>query len=60
MKRRNKTKHLYRVPVATPVEVAFEYALLADSTRMLLYIDELENINAEAGDDIDSDMFFEF
>lgn len=60
MKRRNKTKRLYRVPVAYPMEVALEAGLLADSVRFLLQVDELDNINAHEGVEESGDMYFEF
>ena len=60
MKSRNKTKHLYRAPQSCPTEVMFEEALLVESTRFLLQIDELENINAREGVEESGDMYFEF
>lgn len=48
------------MPQSTLSEVLFETDLLGQSVRMFLYVDELENINATAGDDANSDMYFEF
>lgn len=59
MKHRNQKKRVYLAPQATPSEVLFEHALLNDSARMLLYIDELENINATAGETNEGDFYFD-
>ena len=60
MKRRNKTKSFYRAPQSVPTEVLFEESLLGASARVLLQIDELENINARSGVEESGDMYFEF
>jgi len=55
-------KRTYSSPLSSPTEVAFEQALLVTTARLLMEVDELENVNAsdpldgEAG----SEMYFEF
>ena len=52
-------KRAYRSPQSWPTEVAFEEALLVNTARLVLEIDELENVNAR--DDADPSYFeFEF
>ena len=59
MKHRNQRKRTYRAPLSIPTEVAFEQALLVDTGRLLMYVDELENVNASETTD-EADMYFEF
>ena len=62
MKRKNLSKRAYASPSVTPTEVAFEQALLVTTARLLMYVDEAENVNAgiEGADEPDGDMYFEF
>ena len=56
-------KRAYDSPLCRPTEVEFEQALLVTTARLLLQVDELENINKELGvgaDSPGSDMYFEF
>ena len=39
-------KRTYRSPLSLPTEVAFEQALLVTTARLLMEVDELENVNA--------------
>lgn len=59
MKHRDKQKRVYQGPCSVPSEVLFEQTLLAESTRTLLYLDELENINATAGEENEGDFYFD-
>ena len=55
-------KRAYRSPQCRPTEVEFEQALLVATARLLLQVDELENINKELGEGADAlgyDMYFE-
>ena len=60
MKHRNQMKRTYSSPQVKPTEVEFEQALLVTTTRLLMYVDETENVNIEAGDEPTGDMYFEF
>ena len=62
MKHRNQMKRTYRSPLSFPTEVAFEQALLVTTTRLLVEVDESENVNAtiEGADEPGGDMYFEF
>lgn len=60
MKHRNQMKRTYSSPRVQPTEVLFEQALLVTTTRLLMYVDESENVNIEAGDEPEGDMYFEF
>ena len=55
-------KRTYSSPLSFPTEVAFELALLVATARLLMEVDETENVNAD--DPLDgesgSDMYFEF
>ena len=53
-------KRTYRSPLSLPTEVASAQALLVTTTRLLMEVDELENVNATAGDEPTGDMYFEF
>ena len=53
-------KRTYISPRVQPTEVLFEQALLVTTTRLLMYVDESENVNIEAGDEPEGDMYFEF
>lgn len=61
MRNRNQSKRVYSSPLSLPTEVEFEQALLVETARFLLQVDELENVNIAAdqvtGEDI---MYFEF
>ena len=61
MRNRNQSKRVYSSPRSLPTEVEFEQALLVETARFLLQVDELENVNIAAeeitGEDI---MYFEF
>ena len=60
MKHRNQMKRTYSSPLSFPTEVAFEQALLVKTARLLLEVDESENVNIVAGDEPTGDMYFEF
>ena len=60
MKHRNQMKRTYSSPLSLPTEVAFEQALLVTTARLLLEVDESENVNIVAGDEPTGDMYFEF
>ena len=55
-------KRFYSAPWARPTDVAFEQALLVTTTRLMMTVDELENVNAEdpLDQEVGSDMYFEF
>ena len=55
-------KRTYRSPLSLPTEVAFEQALLVTTTRLLVQVDETENVNAttSGADEPGSPMYFEF
>ena len=56
--RHQHAKRIYCSPRSFPAEVAFEQALLVTTTRLLVEVDESENVNA---DDTSSEtMYFEF
>lgn len=62
MENRDKTKRVYLAPQSKPTEVDFELAFVA-TARLLMYVDELENVNAMEGKeqmDETSDFYFEF
>ena len=62
MKFRNQMKRSYSSPQSFPAEVLFEHALLVTTTRLLMEVDETENVNADDALDgePDSEMYFEF
>ena len=62
MKHRNQMKRTYRSPLSLPTEVAFEQALLVTTTRLLIQVDETENVNATTpgSDEPGGEMYFEF
>ncbi|MBO4769028.1 MAG: hypothetical protein J5495_05795 [Bacteroidales bacterium] len=55
-------KRTYDSPLAKPTEVEFEQALLVTTARLLMYVDEAENVNAgiDGADDEGGEMYFEF
>ena len=55
-------KRFYSAPWARPTVVAFEQALLVTTTRLMMTVDELENVNADdpLDQEVGSDMYFEF
>lgn len=66
MKDQHQMKRYYLSPQAIPTGVAVEQSLLVGTVRMQLWVDELENINADLNDGTGSDqragsdMYFEF
>ena len=62
MKHRNQMKRTYSSPQVKPTEVQFEQALLVTTGRLLLELDETENINAAdpTVDEPGGEMYFEF
>jgi hypothetical protein len=62
MKHPNQMKLTYSSPQVKPTEVAFEQALLVTTTRLLMYVDEAENVNAgiDDADEPGGEMYFEF
>ena len=61
MKKLNNPKRAYVAPAFQPTELAFERALLVATARLLLEVDESENMNIPDGsDEPDGDMYFEF
>lgn len=57
MRHRNQSRRVYISPLSLSTDVEFEQALLVETARFLLQVDELENVNIEAAEDI---MYFEF
>lgn len=55
-------KRTYRSPLSSPTEVAFEQSLLVATVRMLLRVDESDNVNdnAEGIDEAGGELYFEF
>lgn len=55
-------KRTYISPLSLPTEVEFESSLLVATTRMLLVVDELDNVNDnEVGiDEAGGELYFEF
>ena len=55
-------KRTYSSPLSLQTEVAFEQALLVTTTRLLVEVDESENVNAtiDGADAPGGDMYFEF
>ena len=63
MKRHHhQAKRTYRSPLSKETVVAFEQALLVTTARLLMEVDELENVNATApgSDEPGGEMYFEF
>ena len=60
MENRKQSKRNYGSPQSWPTEVAFEQALLVATNRLLMEVDESENVNETAGDAPEGDMYFEF
>lgn len=62
MKFRNQMKRNYSSPLSVSTDVVFERALLVTTTRLLMEVDETENVNADDALDGEpgSDMYFEF
>ena len=62
MNDRKQGKGIYSAPWARPTEVVFEQALLVTTTRLMMTVDELENVNADdpLDQEVGSDMYFEF
>ena len=60
--RRQHAKRFYSSPRSVPTEVAFEQALLVKTARLLLEVDELENVNATTpgSDEPGGAMYLEF
>jgi hypothetical protein len=61
MKRAQK-KRIYITPSSNSTSVAIEKALLVTTTRLLLEVDETQNINAKTtgSDEPGGEMYFEF
>lgn len=62
MNNRKQGKGFYSAPWARLTDVAFEQALLVTTTRLMMTVDELENVNAEdpLDQEVGSEMYFEF
>ena len=64
MRHRYPKKRVYCSPSSCPTEVEFEHALLVETARFLLQVDELDNVNISAQDVYDRTgediMYFEF
>ena len=62
MNDRKQGKGIYSAPWTRPTDVAFEQALLVTTTRLMMTVDELENVNADdpLDQEVGSDMYFEF
>ena len=60
--RRQHAKRFYSSPRSIPTEVAFEQALLVKTARLLLEVDESENVNATTpgSDEPGGAMYLEF
>ena len=58
---RNNVNRTYQAPQSKPTEVEFEQSLLVATARLLLEVDESENMNIPDGSDEPAgDMYFEF
>ena len=58
---RNNLNRTYQAPQSKPTEVEFEQSLLVATARLLLEVDESENMNIPDGsDEPTGDMYFEF
>ena len=58
---RNNVNRTYQAPQSKPTEVEFEQSLLVATARLLLEVDESENMNIPDGsDEPTGDMYFEF
>ena len=57
-----QAKRTYRSPLSKETIVAFEQALLVTTTRLLVEVDESENVNATTpgSDEPGGEMYFEF
>jgi hypothetical protein len=54
-------KRVYNSPLAKPTEVEFEQSLLVATARLLIDVEESQNMNATAGsDEPEGEMYFEF
>ena len=53
-------KKAYRTPQLRLSELEAENALLAGSIRVVVSVDELDNVNARDGVDEATEMYFEF
>ena len=66
MKYSSDQKRVYRAPSLHPTEVAFERALLVATARLVLDVDEAQNMNIKDGsatiapDEPGGEMYFEF
>ena len=62
MKYQKLMKKAYRAPIIRISELEFDGALLADSVRLRVTVDELENVNAGYSTPAEeaSEMYFEF
>ena len=60
--KRHQAKRTYSSPRSVPTEVAFEQALLVTTTRLLVEVDESENVNATTpgSDEPGGAMYLEF
>lgn len=60
--KRHQAKRTYCSPLSKQTVVAFEQALLVTTARLLLEVDELENVNATVtgSDEPGGEMYFEF
>ena len=60
--KRQHAKRIYSSPWSIPTDVAFEQALLVTTTRLLVEVDESENVNATTpgSDEPGGGMYFEF
>ena len=58
---RNNVNRTYQAPQSKPTEVEFEQSLLVATARLLLEVDEAQNMNKTAGSDTEGgEMYFEF
>ena len=57
-----QAKQTYRSPLSKETVVAFEQALLVTTARLLVEVDETENVNATitGSDEPGGEMYFEF
>ena len=60
--KRNETKRIYTSPRSNPTDVVIEKALLVATARLILQVDESQNMNAKTtgADEPGGEMYFEY
>ena len=59
MIRRTTKTRKYHAPTAKVTQVAFENGFCADSMRLNIQVDEMDNVNKHTGNDAEQ-LYFEF